>query len=193
MNNFRIALVNGILFQALWFVCVQGNDLFALLATLFFFFIHLAFIVRGLREIVFIIGFASVGWMVDSLGNTAGLITFSGSMPVSVVGVSFTLAPIWLLCVWMSFSSTLIYSLYWLHKRLRAAALLGFLLVPLNYLVGAKFSGSELGLSVPAFLLLEGFVWALLLPLGLALANRYMLEPVSTHLISAVASEKAPI
>ncbi|SMF47077.1 Protein of unknown function [Alteromonadaceae bacterium Bs31] len=172
-KKIRIALTNSILFQLVWFVAVQGNNAAALAVTAVFFLVHAVYIFRSVPEITFIALFGAAGWLLDSLGNTFGLIHFAGAQSISVLGIELFVAPLWLLCVWLTFASVLLYSLYWLNGRVITSAILGFIIVPANYWLGAKMSGSEFLGPVWSTLLIEGLVWALILPFGVKLAKAH--------------------
>jgi len=172
MIRTRFAIFNAVMFQLLWFIAVQGDNIFALSATLLFFAVHGAYFIRGAEQWWFITGIAVVGWLVDSIGNTIGVIHFSGATSMRLGGTEIWFAPLWLFCIWLCFASTLLFSFYWLYQRRVLASVLGFFMVPLSYYGGAVFSESIFMMPVYQALLIIASCWAILLPLGLSVAQK---------------------
>lgn len=165
---------NAVVFQLVWFVCVIGNNQWALIATLGFVLIHALFMLKNLKEWRLIIGFSAVGIFLDSLLQTLGIIQFSGAI---VVNQSVSIVPIWMMCLWVSFSMTLIHGMFWLHRRYLFAFLIGLVGVPFSYLGGIILSGSVT--LEPMWLALSsvGLIWCLMLPMGLRLGQHWRLIP----------------
>ena len=74
--------------------------------------------------------------------------------------------------MWMLFATTLNVSLGWLKSRRYLAMAFGFFGGPLSYYTGAKLGGVVLVDRLPALAALA-IGWAVLMPLLLALADRY--------------------
>lgn len=172
-NDNRVGklLANAVLFQIIWFIAVQANNIYALMATAFFLVIHSSLFMRSKREWMLILLVSSIGYTSDTLFNTFGFFTFSNSYPFNVMEMTIKPAPVWIWCLWLAFSATLCHSLNWLKNRLPLAALLGLIAVPITYYAGARFSGSIISEPILLPLLLQGFVWASLLPWALNLTR----------------------
>lgn len=166
--NVRVVIINAVMFQALWFVAVQGSDVWALVATAFFFFIHAVFLIQDQKTWFAILLFGLVGWLVDSSIANLGIVHYHGSYD----GLSVSIGPLWLLCLWFCFSSTVFLSLQWLSRYLWIAALLGLLIAPSSYLLGLKLSNSSITVSWFAYYLVEGIAWGLLLPAMLFISEK---------------------
>jgi hypothetical protein len=111
---------------------------------------HLALRPRAL-ELKLIALAAAIGIMIDSTLSITGQVRFAAPGPVG-------LAPLWMLCLWMAFATTLNYSLRWLMRRPVAAALGGAIGGPLAYLAGARLGALEL--ATPAITLsLIALLW----------------------------------
>ena len=74
-----------------------------------------------------------------------------------------TFAPIWLLSLWIAFSTTLNHSMNWLFNSPLIALAAGLLLVPLSYVAGITLSDSAINDPYWMFIVAEGAWWAVLL------------------------------
>lgn len=160
----KMLLVNAVLFQCVWLVAVQGDNRAALLALVLYWLVHLRWFFKDRKQIRFAVAAALLGWLVDSVLANLGVIKFNGQIGLALNDLKLSLAPVWLLCIWLCFTPTLLISLSWLGGRPLLASLLGFLVVPFSYFGGALLSHSTLGLSLEATLLCIACVWAILLP-----------------------------
>jgi hypothetical protein len=162
-------LINVALYQAGWFACVLGaaRDRSGLG-------IAIALLVVGggllaaprpgaLLQLTALTGVVGYSW--DSWLSVSGLI---GYLPGPL---SPPLAPLWILALWLLFSTTLQVSLRWLQPKPWLAALLGALAAPLAYYAAARLGALTLPRMLPA-LSAQAAGWALLLPLLLRLARR---------------------
>lgn len=168
LNQRQRFCVNAISFQLVWFIAVQADSNITMAITVLLLLSHQIFLVRTNSEWVFIIGFAAIGIVIDSLLQALGLISFSHSL--SFFGIST--APLWLICLWLAFATTLCHSLFWLRNKTWAIALLSASGVPLSYYAGAKFSGSEITQPTWIFLVTEACVWFLLLLISFRVINK---------------------
>jgi hypothetical protein len=94
-----------------------------------------------------------LGFLVDTTLALAGQVRFAEHWPASV-------APYWMLSLWIAFATTLNHSLGWLTRRPVAAALAGAAGGPLAYLAGEKLGALELShpsVSLPVI----GLLWLL--------------------------------
>ncbi|MDE2251246.1 MAG: DUF2878 family protein, partial [Gammaproteobacteria bacterium] len=108
-----------------------------------------------------------VGWCWDSALVVLGLIAYRPAPAPA----SLSLAPLWILALWVLFATALPISLRWLRGRWWQACLLGALAAPLAYFGGARLGALQLVRPWPA-LLAQAAGWALLLPLLVDLARR---------------------
>lgn len=156
-------IINAVIFQVLWFICVQGNNLTALLATAAGVAIHWTFYSRRLTEWALVIVFLTVGIIWESIVASNALIHFSGGMLLGSSKSPMMIAPLWLTCLWIAFAMTLRHSMAWLARSTVLRTLLCLLFVPLSYYAGAIFSGSTFPSGITAGLLSEALTWCLLL------------------------------
>jgi hypothetical protein len=162
---FLKALVNAILFQVLWLIAVQGNDHYAIAATLLFLAVHAHWYARKQSEWTVILIVSLPGYLFDSISSNLGLFYFYGTKALTLAGVDILFAPLWLLCLWLGFASTLNHSLGWMQKRVWLASIVGAIAAPLSYFAGAQFSQSRIAEPVYLSLLIHAGLWSLLMPL----------------------------
>lgn len=148
--------LNIILFQIGWLVCVLGGNCYAMMYTAFALLLHHLFVLKSNAEWRLIIGAALLGCAWDALITYAGISTYTHSDALGL--------PIWLMCLWLLFASTLSHSLAWLHSRLRLASLLAAIFGPASYWAGARLD--KVQLIEPTWLTLSimALGWAILLP-----------------------------
>jgi len=80
--------------------------------------------------------------------------------------------PLWLVCLWLLFSTTFMHSLFWLRRCLWLAAPLAAVLGPASYWFGANLTGAELRTPLLTSLAIMAGGWALLFPAGIYLAAK---------------------
>ena len=149
-------LINAALFQLGWFACVLGGDVIAFVVTVAILCIHELFIVNKRYEWSLIAIIAVTGFIIDNALSLFGVFSFQSP--------SLLYIPLWLMCLWVLFATTLSHSLAWLKDRLWLAALLGGVSGPMSYLAGSKLADVALS-SPPLFSLVTiSLCWAILLP-----------------------------
>ncbi len=157
---------SAVIFNAAWFGCVAGGNVIALIVTVAYLLFHHFAFVKSRSEYRVIIGVSFLGIVLDSVITSVGLIEFSQRIEVG----SFYLAPLWLVCLWLCFTTTLHHGFNWLHHRLGTAALLAAWSVPSSYFVGARLSGSTVD-HVMLMLVIYALLWMLFFPLFLRWAR----------------------
>ena len=163
------AIINAIAFQIAWFLCVMANNEVALITLVVFCLFHQLFIMRQKKEWLLILGFSSVGFVLDSLLQTTNLIQFNHAIELNE---QISIIPIWMACLWVVFSTTLVHGLFWLHKRFILTVLVGIVLVPASYYLGVSLSDSSISTPLWLSLLSISVIWVVLLPVGLHCAKR---------------------
>lgn len=160
---------NFVLFQLGWFSSVLGgaNALPWLgpVVVLGVVAVHLGLAKRPSNELALILGCASLGAVFDSLLVAFGWVSYSSGV------FAPSMAPYWIIAMWMSFATTLNVSLRWLRDMPLVAAVLGLVAGPVTYLGGAKFGGLEF-VDQTAALTTLGAGWAVMLPALMLLAAR---------------------
>jgi hypothetical protein len=173
----RPILINFLLFQAGWFVCVLGGAwqwpwvgvAYVALATAW----HLTQVPNPRGESLLLLAAAAVGVLLDSLLPAAGWVTYpSGQLHAA-------LAPVWIVALWVLFAGTLNMSMKWLKHRYLLAAVFGGIGSPMSFYAGSRLGAVTLVDPVMA-LGAQAVLWALALPALLWLAARCerLAEPV---------------
>lgn len=181
LSPHKAHIANAVLFQLLWFIVVQANDVLAVTSTALYLLLH-AVIIDSRQQWIFIIGVGIAGWILEGAVGTLGIIDFHGAFHFAAGEYVLHVAPLWMLCLWLGFATTLISSLYWFAERPLLAALLGAIAGPCSYWAGGALSGSSFLLPTMQVLAIEAALWAFLLPLLLRVARVVMRrEPTDGH------------
>ncbi len=156
-------VVNFVVFQVGWLLCVMYPGLIAVAAVLVFLLVHFVLVSQHrLSELQFI-GLGTV------LGAALDLLWFRTGVLASTEGEIF-LTPPWLVALWAIFMTTLNHSLGWIGRK----AWLPFVLAPMAGPF-AYWSASQLGaVTLPALvpsLVALAVGWLVVFPLLLFLRN----------------------
>ena len=161
------SLIRGVgqllLFQIGWFCCVIGGDAVAVPATTLILSIHAVFFVENQREWLLIAGVAAIGWFVDS-GLTYFSVLEFNVQPILQI-------PIWLICLWLLFATTLNHSLRWLSHHPLLAPIIAAVCGPLSYLGGSALAGVKIAEPLWQSLLLLAVSWASVIVLSFCWRN----------------------
>lgn len=167
-------IVNAIGFQLVWFICVQGHTLYAVIATLALLSLYQLMFNTQSKTWKALIAFCLIGYFGDGLIATMFNLNYFGSISINqntdvVLNQSINLlAPLWLLGLWFAFATTLNHSMQWLFKTPFLTVFISLFFVPISYFAGIQLSGSTFifsSNSIPdwTFFIAEGIWWAILL------------------------------
>ena len=163
------AAINVALYYTGWLACVVGaaagrwaaGTLLACgLAG-----VHLALARRRAVELRLMLMVGAIGYAVDSAQTALGLLVFAQGQPLP------GMAPLWIGALWVLFAATLRYALCWLSGRPLLGALLGALGGPAAFYAGHRLGAVSFHPSPRLSLSVLAVVWAVLLPLLVALAT----------------------
>ena len=161
-------IINFVLFQAAWFVCVLGasydRTYVALLIATIILLIHFAIIKKRLLELKLILIAGIIGFFFDGALLNFDLIIYNDP------GLPYPLTPIWIVMLWMIFAMTLNHSLAWLSQKIYISIFFGAIGGPLAYVAGEKL-GSITLLSNNSIITLS-IGWALITPILIIIANK---------------------
>jgi hypothetical protein len=164
------ALINLGAFQAGWFSCVlgaaNGYPLLGPYVVLIVVALHLAVATRPGPELLLIAVAGLLGVLFDSALLRTGWLTYSSGV------LWATVAPYWIVAMWLAFATTLNVSLRWLRGRTWTALVFGAIGGPLSYLAGARLGGLEFirpAAALPAL----AVGWAVVTPLLVWLAAKF--------------------
>jgi hypothetical protein len=153
---------NGLMFNISWLVIVSSQSAPVALAVVFAHLaLHQLWIGKGWRELSFIAGVTLFGLLLDQVLFAAGLFNVAGE---------WSLAPLWLSCLWPVLATTLHHAFAGLQRHLTLAAVLGAAGGAGSYYAGTAMTAVDF--TVPLYgLVVIGATWAVLFP-ALALAAR---------------------
>jgi len=162
-------LANVVVFEAAWFACIAGVahgqpawGTAAIAAAIAW---HLAICARPATELALAGALCGVGLVAESIMVALGHVAYPGGQPVA------WLAPYWLVALWGEFAIALNVTLRWLKRRPLLAAALGALFGPLSFLGGVRLGAARF-IDEPAALASLAVMWALLMPLVMAVSDR---------------------
>ncbi len=110
-----------------------------------------------------------LGIVIETGMAASGLFAYASPVP------STTLAPLWMLGMWLNFALTINHSMAWFKSRLALGALFGLVGGPLTYWIAGRAWGA-LTIADPQWvaLLVLGVAWAVAMPLLCGLAVRWV-------------------
>ncbi|MDP1932823.1 MAG: DUF2878 domain-containing protein [Gammaproteobacteria bacterium] len=152
-NDRQYAVVNGLAFQLSWPMCVLGGNRVAVITTIVFLIFHLATVREKRTELIFLSSAGTMGFMFDLALLKIGLLQSATAVQ-----------PLWMICLWFLFATTIGYAMHWFQKHLLVSALFAGIFAPLSYSVGAGLT--DIDMMVPTWLSLVGIgaAWAIVLP-----------------------------
>jgi len=155
-------LGNGLLFNISWLAIVSSQStLIAVAVVVVHLTIHMLWMGRGGRELLFIAALSLFGAASDHILFALGVFNVNGQ-PAA--------APIWLSCLWPVLATTLAHAFSVLQQRLLLASVLGAIGGFASYSAGTAMSA--VGFADPLYgPVLIAALWAILFP-ALALAAR---------------------
>jgi hypothetical protein len=140
--------LNAALFQIGWFCCILGSNTIAICVTAVFLGIHLTIVNDKKQELLFICTVTVVGFSLDYILSTLGYIRLS-------MDGSF---PLFLVCLWFLFASTLNWSYSYLVSKVYIAIVAG-LVTPLSYLAAQKMGKIEYLKSGVECFIVHALMW----------------------------------
>jgi hypothetical protein len=163
-------LINYILFQTGWLVCVlgaaAGHPWTAAIAGVFPVLVHLALVRNRGQEGLLLLFSLLLGICVDTFHIRTGVLSF----PIGSIHPA--LPPPWILVLWLQFAMTLHYSLGWLAGHCILGAFLGGFSGALAYWAGVRLGAALFNEDLFRCLLQIGLSWAIVMVLLIRAAGR---------------------
>lgn len=167
MTMQRNIIINFILFQITWFACVLGaaqqlpwlGVLLVLAAVAW----HLHIATEKLVELKLLLCALLIGGLFDQMMLNSHLISYESH------GWSGNIVPVWILALWLGFTTTLNVSLRWIRGKWFVAVIFGLVGGPLAYMGAVKLGAVTLN-QMPQTYLALAIGWSLLTPLLVKLA-----------------------
>jgi hypothetical protein len=164
-------IANALGFQVVWFICVQGNNLNAVLAAIGLLCLHKLIFKIELKAWPMLMAFSLMGYLGDSVLDKNFHLIYNDNLD--------PLAPLWLLSLWLAFATTLNHSMQWLFNSKYLTVFIALFIVPISYFAGIQLSGSTFSLPINStmpywvFYIAEGIWWAILLLVYKKLTSAY--------------------
>ncbi len=145
-------LLNILIYQATWLLCVLGETRGAVLA-LPLLGLHLFLSEKRKADLQIMVMFLAAGLIID--GTLSGVGFFSFAQPATPI-------PFWLAVIWLALAILPHNSLAWLKERPLLSALFGAIGGPLAYWAGVRLGVADFNWPLLPSLLLLAVVWAIL-------------------------------
>jgi hypothetical protein len=159
-----VILINIISFNLAWIGLVYFGNSFIPIATLFLI-IHFVFLSNDRNEIRFSVFVCFIGIAIDSSLKFYNIFIFQGSLYI----------PVWLVFLWVCFSTTLCHSLRFLEKSIWIQIAAG-LIAPFSYIAGNKLGAVDFGESTFIIYIILALIWSTLFVLFFYL-KRLIINP----------------
>jgi hypothetical protein len=151
MTSIQHKLVSFLAFNALWFVAVIGREQWIVLSG-----------VLLLLQFVYSVGVAKVSWTLVLRLFAVGVLLEAIVISLGVIHFEGGYFPLWLVMLWLGFSSMAPVALDWLTPRPILALLAGVVSGPLSYLAGIKFGAAHVD-SLPLMIVGYAVLWGLMM------------------------------
>ena len=177
MNLKLIRLSNVILFYIIWWGCVLGvkysYNLLGLVLTLMVLAIHLKIVSLNsnyISELKLILYSGALGVIVESIHLYGGILNYNG-----YIFQESNFPPIWIICMWLGFATTLNYSMYWMKGKWFIMIIAGAVFGPLSYMAGVNLGTISFNFSNSFSCFFIALTWAISIPL-LYILNEWIYE-----------------
>lgn len=147
----KYLLLNAALFQGVWFTCILGSEVYAIIATVAFLAIHYILAPKSF-EFDLILGVAVCGFLMDYIFTLTGFLELKSTWDF----------PIFLLCIWFGFAATLKYSASAFFKTPSISAIVG-LLAPFSYFAAQKMEKVVYSEPLYSSIILHSVLWCVLM------------------------------
>ena len=163
-------LANFAIFEAAWFACIlgvaHGRPLWGTAAVVAAIAWHVAISARPATELALVGLLCTIGLVAESAVVVQGHVAYSSGQPVA------WLAPYWMVALWGEFAIALNVTLRRLKGKPVLALVLGAVFGPLSFLGGVRLGGARF-IDEAAALVTLACMWAVLMPLVMALSKRF--------------------
>ena len=163
-------IINFILFQLVWFICILGaaiNETYTAVAfSLLLILLHFYLVKDRKNELKILLVASIIGFLFDGFLLKSELVLYTNH------GWSYSITPLWIIVLWMGFAITLNSSLSWLKKKIKLSAVFGAIGGPLAYLAGEKLEAVTL--MAPITLIVIAIGWSLITPLLIYISHKIL-------------------
>ena len=170
-NGLAFLIFNFLGLQSTWAACAYGatheNPNLGLFVGLSYIFLHFLLSKSRLRDLKIMLVLGVTGLVIDSALTELNIISFTSEADTNLP------IPAWLIALWFVFSLMVPYSLYWLSKNLKIAAIAGGIGGCFSYFLGHKLGA--LNLNEPQWLstTISFVVWGIYLPFAFLVTDHF--------------------
>jgi hypothetical protein len=175
----RLGLMKLVMFQIVWLSCAigagQGWRWPGILAAALLVLLHLATAPRWKHAAMILLAAGTLGFLVETSLQGTGLLQYSSLWPTQ------TLAPVWVVALWLAFGTTLGSTLRLLGSNpLSKSILLGLIFGPSSYLAGERLGALKFGPFPWRGYLAVAVLWAVVYP-GLLAMEAWLIRSSRSH------------
>ena len=131
---------------------------------------HLASAKKAGAELTLLLSALFIGGLFDQVMHSTGLISYQAHGWSDAL--NSRLVPVWILALWLAFTSTLNVSLRWMRGKWLVAILFGAIGGPLAYIAAEKLGAVSLN-NFPLHYVALALGWAILTPLLLKISENF--------------------
>lgn len=169
-NRVRFLIFNFSGLQATWAACAYGAThsfpALGLIMGATYVIAHFYLSKERIRDLAIMLMIASVGIILDIALTQMHILSFPNDIN------NFLPIPIWLMALWFVFSLTVPYSLYWLEKNLKIAAIAGAVGGSFSYYLGYRLGALELANPLTISVGVYFISWAIFFPTALIITKQ---------------------
>jgi hypothetical protein len=158
-------LLNALIFQIGWLVCILFGSRWALLFTSAALLFHFYASPIRLADAIAVVLAVLIGLIHDSILLYWEHISFAETRYIG---------PVWIICLWGLLGTNLNHSLRWIYQRPWIAATSGAFCGPITYVAGVRLSTAEWSSPLIEVLPLISVLWFFVLPLHRFLSLRIL-------------------
>ena len=163
------AIVSVLAFQTAWAACAYGaaNDRsqVGVMACVAAIALGLLLARRRLGLLALVLALGFYGFVIETIILRAGLTAFSSHEPYP------TVAPLWIVGLWMAFATLIEPAFGWLQGRPLMAIALGAAAGPMSYYAAMRLGALHINQPEWVGLMVVGLMWAVAMPLTLRLGK----------------------
>lgn len=163
------AIVSVVAFQAAWAACAYGTvhsvPQFGVLVSMASLALGVLLAERRLGRIVLSVLLGLYGLAAETIILRSGVLSYTSPGPYP------TVAPVWIIGLWMAFAILIKPAFGWLQGRLLLAALLGAVAGPMSYYAAMRLGALQFAEPEWAGLTAVSVMWAVGMPFALTVSN----------------------
>lgn len=172
-------IINALAYQAVWLAVMisvhQGYFWYGFFASLVFAGLTLCFGGKAKQDGRIVMIGLILGVSVDTLFAVGGWIQYAMPWP------AISIAPLWIIALWLSFSFTLNHSMSFLRRNYVVATLFGLIGGPLAYWCADRlFNVIEYGTDISLVMIGLGLCWSIVIP-GIFYIDKQIAVMGNTH------------